>query len=301
MSNNKTIDDIPTFSAPQDDIPTFSAPQDDIPTFSAPHDDIPTFSAPQQNHSHNGPVCFHHPTEPAVAQCARCGKYICKDCAEAYGVTAGEYAGKHLCYDCCEEIVRLNIQELIFLFILSLIGVFIVFSFGYSITDMSSSFGSRFLVGLIYACIGGVFLSAMKSFFSLLGEVIKIAFSGNFGIITIFSLLWNLVVLVFRCITTTISNTFFYIKYLRQTSGFIESDSAALQRMRDYMEYTLVRNQNGDVSLDDLMREGSQLYNNSYAQAVRDNGEEAADAMLREATTSIAENGEIIRSFDNAA
>ena len=35
---------------------------------------------------------LHHPTEPAVARCARCGKYICKDCAEAYTVTDGEYA-----------------------------------------------------------------------------------------------------------------------------------------------------------------------------------------------------------------
>lgn len=40
---------------------------------------------------------------------------------------------------------------------------------------------------------------------------------------------------------------------------------------------------------------------NSYAQAVRDNGEAAADAALRQATTRIAENGEIIRDFPGAA
>ena len=49
------------------------------------------------------------------------------------------------------------------------------------------------------------------------------------------------------------------------------------------------------------MNEGSELYNNSYAQAVRDNGEAAADAALRQATTRIAENGEIIRDFPGAA
>ena len=63
------------------------------------------------------------------------------------------------------------------------------------------------------------------------------------------------------------------------------------------MAYTLVRNQNKGVDLEDLMNEGSELYNNSYAQAVRDNGEAAADAALRQATTRIAENGEIIRDF----
>ena len=45
------------------------------------------------------------------------------------------------------------------------------------------------------------------------------------------------------------------------------------------------------------MSESSELYNNSYAQAVRERGEAAADAELRRATTMIAENGEIIRTF----
>ena len=46
-----------------------------IPTFTPPT--APTFTPPPQP-QHDGPVCYHHPTEPAVAQCARCGKYICK-------------------------------------------------------------------------------------------------------------------------------------------------------------------------------------------------------------------------------
>ena len=99
----------------------------------------------------------------------------------------------------------------------------------------------------------------------------------------------------------TISNTIYYITYLKKTQGFIESDSQALEQMRAYMEYTLVRNNNRGVDLEDLMNEGSELYNNSYAQAVRDQGEEAADAALRQATTMINERGEIIRDFPAAA
>ena len=106
---------------------------------------------------------------------------------------------------------------------------------------------------------------------------------------------------MFKCIWITVSNTIQYIIYLKKTSGFIEEDSACLQQMRDYMEYTLVRNQNKGVDLETLMNEGSELYNNSYAQAVRNNGEAAADAALRQATTRIAKNGEIIRDFPNAA
>ena len=87
------------------------------------------------------------------------------------------------------------------------------------------------------------------------------------------------------------------IRFLKSTSTAIEDDSAALVQMRDYMEYTKVTLANKGVDLQSLMHEGSQLYNNSYAHAVATSGEAAADAQLRRCVTTIAENGEIIRSF----
>ena len=278
-----------------------------IPIFTPPENSAPVFTPPKTP-QHNGPVCYHHPNEPAVARCARCGKYICKDCSEAYGVIDGEYAGKCLCFDCCEQIVADNVAELTKnkekikgQFILQIVGMVIGFICGIESAFTTGDFAGGFVAGLICACIGGVFLSALKAFAVLTWEAIKIAFSGNFGWLTVLSLLFSVVVVVFKCIWLTISNTIQYILYLKRTQGFIESDTAALQQMRDYMEYTLVRSQNRGVDLEDLMREGSELYNNSYAQAVRDNGEAAADAALRQATTRIAENGEIIRDFPGAA
>ena len=85
--------------------------------------------------------------------------------------------------------------------------------------------------------------------------------------------------------------------YLTKTEKALKNDSEALKQMKDYMEYTQVMSQNAGVSLDSLMGQGSQLYNNSYAQAVRSQGEEAAEAMLRRSATTIAENGETIRNF----
>lgn len=273
-----------------------------IPTFTPPT--APTFTPPK----HDGPVCYHHPSEPAVAQCARCGKYVCKDCAEAYTVALGEYANKTLCYDCCEQIVSDNVAELTAnkkkvkgQFILQIIGMVIGFIMGISMGAESGDAGSAFVTGLICMCIGGVFLSAMKAFFSLTWDCIKIAFAGQFGLLTILSIIFNIIVIVFKCIWITLSQTVQYIIYLKKTSGFIESDTQALQQMKDYMEYTLVRSQNKGVDLESLMNEGSELYNNSYAQSVRDNGEAAADAALRQATTMINEHGEIIRDFRSAA
>lgn len=272
-----------------------------IPTFTPP---VQTFEPPK----HSGPSCFYHKDEAAVTKCARCGKLICQDCYDNYSVTNDEYAGRAICYDCCQQLVADNVAELtrnknkvMFHFILSIIGMVIGFIMGMSIGIESGDIGSGFVSGLIFACIGGVFLSAMKAFFSLTWEVIKIAFAGQFGVLTILSIIFQCIVIVFKCIWVTISNTIYYIVYLKKTSGFIESDKAALQQMADYMEYTLIRNQNKGVDIETLLNQKSELADNAYAHMVQERGEEGAEAMLRGCVASINENGEIIRSFNNRA
>lgn len=279
-----------------DAVPTFTPP---TPTFTPPTDAKPTF---------NGPACYYHKDEPAVAKCARCGKLICQDCFDNYGVSSGDYAGQALCYDCCQQLVAANVDELkrnkgkiMFQFILQIIGMVIGFIFGMSAGIESGDVGSGFVTGLICAGVGGVFLSALKAFFSLTWEVIKIAFAGQFGILTIFSIIFQTIVIVFKCIWITISNTFYYIKYLRETSGFIDSDTAALEQMKDYMEYTMIRNQNRGVDIATLLNQKSELADNSYARMVQEKGEEGAEAALRDCVATINENGEIIRSFNNRA
>ena len=275
-----------------DAVPTFTPP---TPTFTPPADTKPTF---------NGPACYYHKDEPAVAKCARCGKFICQDCFDNYGVTNDEYAGQALCYDCCQQLVAENVAELTrnknkikFQFILSIVGMVLGFIVGMSAGIESGDIGAGFVSGLICACIGGVLLSALKAFFSLTWEVIKIAFAGQFGILTVLSIIFQIIVIVFKCIWVTISNTIQYIIYLKRTSGFIESDKAALAQMADYMEYTLIRNQNRGVDIETLLNQKSELADNSYARMVQEQGEEGAEAVLRGCVASINENGEIIRSF----
>ena len=271
-----------------DAVPTFTPP---TPTFEPPKNEKPQF---------NGPACHYHRDEPAVAKCARCGKYICKDCFDNYGVTSGDYAGQALCYDCCQELVAANVADLkknknkiMVQFIISLIGIFIGLIFGISS-------GSGFVGAVAGAAVGGVFLSALKVFLSMVWDVIKIAFSGQFGLLTIFSIIFNIIVLVVKCLITTISNTIYYISYISKTSGFIESDQNALRQMQDYMEYTMIRNQNRGVDITTLLNQKSELADNSYAQMVQQKGEEGAEAALRDCVATINENGEIIRSFHEA-
>ena len=282
------------------------------PTFTPPSGNkaAPTFTPPAQTFTpprHSGPSCYYHNDEPAVARCVRCGKNLCQDCYDSYGFTSGQYAGQALCYDCTQQIVAddmavlaKNKRKIKAQFIISLIGMGIGLIFGISIGS-SGGFGSALLTGIIGAAIGGVFLSAMKVFFSMVWEVIKIAVSGQFGILTIFSILWNIIVLIFKCFITTISNTIYYIRYLRQTSSSIESDQAALNQMRDYMEYTMVRNKNRGVDIETLLQQNSELASNSVAQMARTQTEEQIEASMRNCVATINENGEIIRSFRDAA
>lgn len=275
-----------------------------IPTFTPPTNATPTFTPPSGNQrSHYGPSCYYHRDEPAVATCARCGKHLCDDCYEAYGVNSGEYANQALCYDCTRQLVAENVEELTknkkkikFSFIVSIIGIVLGFIIGFS-TGASQDLGTALIAGLAGAGIGGVFLSALKAFASLLWEAIKIAFSGNFGVWTLITLVFQILKITVQCIWVSIRNTIDYIKYLKETSGFIESDSEALRQMEEYMEYTRVRNQNKGVDLETLMAQGSELYNNSFAQMVRERGEAAATEEISRAATRIAANGEIIRDF----
>lgn len=292
------VDAIPTFTPPSSNENQTGGKSDAIPTFTPP---TPTFTPPQNvKPRFNGPACYYHKDEPAVAKCARCGKFICQDCFDNYGVSSGDYAGKALCYDCCQQIVAANVVDLkknknkiMFQFIISIIGM--VFGM---IVGIAS--GGGFTGAVIGIAIGGVLLSAIKVFFSLVWDVIKIAFSGQFGILTIFSIIFNIIVLIIKCLITTISNTIYYISYLIKTSGFIASDEAALRQMADYMEYTMIRNQNRGVDLETLLNQKSELADNSYARMVQEKGEEGAEAALRDCVATINENGEIIRNFNIA-
>lgn len=281
-----------------------------IPTFTPPtKDSIPTFTPPsgtshRRSNNYSGPSCYYHNGEPSVANCTRCGKHLCQDCYEAYGVSSGEYANQALCYDCTQKLVAENVEELTANkktikthFILSLVGIGLGAIFGLiNALSEGADFLSTLVMILICAGVGGVFLSAVKAFFSILWESIKNGFANGLvaGIIGFFIAIF---ITVFKCLWVTIKNTIYYISYLKKTSGFIESDTAALQQMREYMEYTRVRNQNKGVDLETLMNQGSELYNNSFAQMVRERGEDAATQEIARATTRIAENGEIIRDF----
>ena len=272
-----------------------------IPTFTPP---APTFTPPANNRG-NGRSCHFHQNEPAVAKCAKCGKPLCQDCVDTYTVNDDQYAGKALCYDCCQELVAQNVKELkkqrakiIAMYVFTVIGMLFGALIGGSIVSSDPSMPGWIVV--VAAFVGGCLWTFIKNLLSIVGASIKAMFE-DFSIGTAIGCFFGAIIGFIKAVIIstwgTIQKLFYYTKHLIKTSGFIKSDSQALQQMADYMEYTLVRSQNVGVDLATLMGEDSQLYNNSYAQNVMANGEANAEASIRGCVTSINENGEIIRSF----
>ena len=286
-----------------EEIPTFTPPkEDEIPTFTPPEDDIPTFTAPTGETKFDGPACKNHPNHPAVAQCARCGENICKECAETCSVSGGEYAGKYLCFDCCKALfdddkkeLSKNRNKVMIQYIITLIGVIIGGAIGAS--------GGSIITVIIFAAIGGSLLVALKPIFSALGDaisgIVEAAAGGSIlsGIIQFLVGVVKFLIVAVQCIIRTSIKLTRYTIYLVKANKAINSDKEALKELQDFMTYMDVRARKPHEDIAKLMQEGGELYNNSYAKLLVEKGEEVADQMLRVATTRIAENGEIIRTF----
>lgn len=275
----------------------------EVPVFEPPKT-IPTFTPPDNsqyiNRRHSGNACYYHEEEDAVGNCVKCGKSVCKDCSEAYQVNAGEYANKILCYNCCEELVRENVQLLaknkkiiMAKLVLMVIGAIIGAVYSVSIGDTEMM--------VFFVPMGAVFFSFIKDLFKSIGQSFRFgsALGGGAGgeIMGIIFFVFKLLYLFFKCIVMAVVKLIQNIIYLKKTSHALEEDSLCLQQMKDYMEYTQVAFRNKGVDIETLINQNSNLYNNSYAQNYRTNGEAAADAVLRQAATTIAANGEIIRNF----
>ena len=151
---------------------------------------------------------------------------------------------------------------------------------------------------VLCAAIGGSagnffrrFIAAIPGFFVSTGNIVVSICIGLIKFIVCFFLY------AIMALFETVKKILYYRNYMAQTADCLEKDSSALQCIRDRMEYSRVMNENRGMSLADLMNEGSELYNNSYARMVQEQGEEKAEAFVSSCTTQITENGEIIRSF----
>lgn len=281
-------------------IPTFTPP---TPTFEPPNNPKPQFQ---------GPACYYHDTEPAVTRCSRCGRPLCQDCTESYGFTSGEYAGKSLCYDCTMEIwkndeemlnqnyAKIRTQRmacLVGVIIGAVIGMLLGLSFIGSGTVVEV-IGATLILTVACAAIGGSFVVYIRGVASHLSGCFvstgNIVLSICIGIaIFIFWLAAYTVVALIETVRKLIS----YTEYMKNTANYVEQNNRAIQSLQDYMEYTLVRNQNKGIDINTLLAEDSKLADNSFVRMVQQQGEDVAEASIRQQVAYINEFGEVVRDF----
>lgn len=273
--------------------------EEEIPTFSAPGDSVK--SSDSSKAEDVKAVCYKHPEEEAYATCSSCGRNICKECAESCSVNGGTYSGKYLCYDCCENIfkeqerkLKRDKNKIMFQYALTIIGVLLGACIGADGGAVNA---------LMFAAIGGAFLTAIKPIASSLKDiivgVIELAVGGNFmsAIVNMLVGVVKFLIVVVQCTIRTVIKLVSYTRYLISANKAIQETQEALQQLADFMEYMEVRQRTKNFDLDTLLSEGNDLHDNTYARFLKENGEEKADEMLCRATTIIAENGEIIRNF----
>lgn len=266
--------------------------------------EAPTFVPPAVQHDHAGPSCHYHGDSDAVTRCARCGKNICQDCADTFKVVNHELAGQSLCYDCCKEIVGENVKTLkrnrikiLIQFITTIVGVIMGIFMGPALAEGFGMPEGGAIMSLIGALVFGSLLQYGKFVVKMFLKMMKGQRGDNFAISLVMAIFIAPIFGIIPAAIWTIKKLFTYTIYLIRTSRFISSDSAALARMEEYMQYTLARSANANMSLDDMLAAGGALEGNSFAQLVFNKGEDAANGSIRDSVNLFNEHGEIIRNF----
>lgn len=277
----------------------YNTKNQEIPTFTPP---VPEFTPP--GISSNG-FCYQHQTESAVGDCSTCHKLMCDECFDALGVIKGE----EICYDCAKELVNENITQLTQNkkiirndFNRARIGAILGAVLGFSL--VISGGGGVILslfAAVLWAGIGGTFINFIKELVSIelqiIKEILKYIFLGRFNPVKIIFALIKGTVLQFKCGYRTISNMFFYVNYLKETEGFIEADREKLRQLEEFMEYTIIRNNNPRVDIETLLTQHSQLAKNAFAQLAKTKTKAQMAAVVNDYISTINERGEIIRTF----
>lgn len=308
--DNNEENDMPLFEVPSENASSKApespiAKKETIPTFEPPSETVPTF-IPPSTPAFDGPACELHPDRPAAARCENCGAYMCSECVEAFTITEGDLQGKAFCYDCIQKLFEEQRNELqknfnIMRVRAGIFGVGVVLG---GILGIAAGLDTGEPIGvliwfLICASIGGSLPTFLKTYISQIPSMFT--FSGNFVVSLIISIIKACVFFFIdaaRAFVETSSKLYSYWQYFSQTRGLIDQSQQALDFIETFVEYTRVREANAGVDLSSLMQEGSELFDNAYAQQVVQHGESAADEMMRQSTWTIAANGEIIHNFE---
>lgn len=250
----------------------------------------------------DGMVCYHHPSQQAVAQCGKCGKGICKDCCDVYGVESGEFAGRALCYDCTVAEVEDNVKmattlrkivktEFTFIIAGVVIGAIVG---GLLMGSSNGDIGSVFTGIILFGLLGGCGWSVLKALGLMISGGGDLGVHGNYGGLGKMLRGFGMIIIApIRTIIKIVSRS----RQIKELAAIAASDSLAIEEMKAYFAYTKVIEENRGVELATLTTSGGALVENKYAQKVLSNGENAAKASLCQEVKQIYHNNDRLTGF----
>ena len=235
--------------------------------------------------------CFHHAALDSEAQCKVCGKFICKDCREMYGMESGLYAGESLCYECVSEMnsdtagnIRKFrdkvVKERLVSIVGAVAGLFISTALSRGWDETGEQGLNIWIAMLIGILVGGSII--------MLPEAVKAFKNGDAA--------WGVLCIVgapVLMIKTHLSRR----NHLKQCVEIATADTDVMRKMRDYFAYFQFMEKNKDADLTKLTANNGKLNGNTYANDVLEKGEDTARMELRRGIVQIGVNSETIKDL----
>lgn len=199
-----------------------------------------------QNYDTNG--CFYHPLKDAECKCSMCGKYLCRDCADAGRIRSGARTGQSICIECSENLVEDQLETMKELknknikFIVRLvIGLIVSLFVADKLLDLLQFYGTARLV-LMVILVGSatIFISSPKnSGERFLKGASKIPSSPADKVFVkiikgILSLLLGLISMFVSGVIEIISEVIMRISMIKNIPGIVEMHTKLLNEIYEY-------------------------------------------------------------------
>ena len=250
-------------------------------------------------------MCCYHSNDKAISNCKKCGKGICGKCEDDFILD-----DKIFCYYCHTKAMAKKIKRAV--------------KIAKKTSKMKarkdrerkmndSTGGQLLLFFIIYPY--RYYIAVFGEMFSMLGDFFHYHYSDDESIDGTGKFLWFIWIIlkvIFRVIATPVVLPFRFLfgslrprvrrveldVELDELDYIVKSDTDILQNMRDYYAYLQTLAKVPDFDLSTMASQGNQLFGNTFAQSILQNGEEAALSNIRQGAVKIAANGEIIRNFE---
>jgi hypothetical protein len=249
----------------------------------------------------NEEMCYHHPSQEAVAQCSKCKKDICEDCCDAYGELGNIYAAGSVCHDCAISGVEFDVKMATLFrkknkveFAVIIVGIVLGAILGGFVFGSSGGVGTIIVGVLLFGLLGGCGLTVLKAFWLMISGGGDLGSSGNYG--GLGKIIRGFGMIIIAPVRTIIKITKGSAQ-IKEANEIEASGNSAIEYLRAYFAYTQAVEKNEGVDLTSLTAQGGALFENKYAQRVMDGGADAARNGLRQTIELVVNNRAKITDF----